>query len=259
MSALSPAQRRQFQAKGFVVIKGCFSRETARAWTDKALRRLGCDPADPKTWTQKSVTAPRSAELEIRTFAPKAWAAICELVGGEDRVERPELESWLDAFHVKFPHGTDRGWIAPSSPENTGWHKDGGPDEPHFLDDRRNGLQTFAHFSTVKPKGGGTFLAVDSVPLVARWLAAHPQGARITDASFHRLVPACRKFEELTAEAGDVALVHPYMIHTESFNCFGEPRFLAIRMIKLAEKMRFDRERARDHSLVEAVVVKALR
>ena len=54
-------------------------------------------------------------------------------------------------------------------------HKDGGHFR-HFLDSPEQGLLTLLLWSDMLPKSGGTFCALDSVGVVARFLADHPEG-----------------------------------------------------------------------------------
>jgi hypothetical protein len=54
-----------------------------------------------------------------------------------------------------------------------GWHKDGDFFR-HFLVSAEQALLTFVLWTDMLHKGGGTFVAADSVPVVARFLAEHP-------------------------------------------------------------------------------------
>jgi hypothetical protein len=58
------------------------------------------------------------------------------------------------------------------------------------------------------PKGGGTFVAADSVPVVARFLAGHPEGVLPGEFDYAGLIGQCRDFVEMTGQAGDVVLLH---------------------------------------------------
>ena len=62
-------------------------------------------------------------------------------------------------------------------PAAGGWHKDGSFFR-HFLDSREQGLLTIVYWSDVEPQGGGTFIAPDSIKVVARYLAEHPEVGR---------------------------------------------------------------------------------
>jgi hypothetical protein len=51
-------------------------------------------------------------------------------------------------------------------------------------------------------QGGGTYIAADSVPVVARYLAEHPEGVLPTDFDFQALTRQCGNFIERLARAG---------------------------------------------------------
>lgn len=50
---------------------------TKEVWT-----RLGMDPDDKSTWTAHT-NMPSHNTFDAAHFAPRAWASICELCGGE--------------------------------------------------------------------------------------------------------------------------------------------------------------------------------
>ena len=132
----------------------------------------------------------------ITEISPKAWGALCDVTGGEDRIDHRimEIESqhfttinsteWSDAFIVNFRRGADKPWMKPA-PEAGGWHKDGSFFR-HFLDSREQGLLTIVYWSDVGHKGGGTFIAPDSIKHVARYLADHPEGVDNSGDTFRR-------------------------------------------------------------------------
>ena len=128
---------------------------------------------------------------------------------------------WSDAFVVNFRRGSDQSWQAPSAAVH-GWHKDGSYFR-HFLDSREQALLVVLLWSDVAPRGGGTFFAPDSVPVVARYLAQRPRGAG--PGEFGDLVHECREFMELTGPCGTLAILHPFMLHASSHNHSGRPRF----------------------------------
>lgn len=106
--------------------------------------------------------------------APRAWAAICDLVGGAQRVKQGADYSFGDSFIINFHHGADQPW-EPPSPRVAGWHKDGDFFR-HFLDSPEQGLLTIVLWSDIAPRSGGTFAATDSVRPIAQYLADHPEG-----------------------------------------------------------------------------------
>jgi hypothetical protein len=252
-SVLTEEQIESFLARGHVTIPQCFTREDAQPWLDEAWIRLGYDPDDPTTWTESRVHMPSRRRVEVREFAPKAWRAACELLGGEERIDQPY--TWGDGFIVNLGLGADREWEPPSR-ASTGWHKDGDFFR-HFLDSPDQGLLTLVLWSDIEPRGGGTFVAADSVAPVARLLAATPAGILPDDFDYDDLISQCDDFVETTGRLGDVVLLHPFVLHAVSQNHRG-PRFITNPPIALREPMRFDRADPAEHSLVERAVLRAL-
>jgi hypothetical protein len=247
---LTPEQANQFIERGYVAIRGCFSREAAAAYTSTLWTRLGYDPQDPTTWTESSIHMPSHRSIDIREFAPKAWGAVCDLLGGASRVGPYQ---WNDAFIVNLWEGAQRPW-EPASPQSPGWHKDGDFFR-HFLDSPEQGLLTLVLWSDVQHQGGATFVAADSVGPVARYLAEHPEGVRPDDFPWSSLIGQCGDFVEATGEVGDVYLLHPFILHAKAQNVLRVPRFITNPPAHLLEPMRFDRD---DPSLVERAVLRGL-
>ena len=254
MSALSPEQIEQFITQGYIVVKGCFTPETAKQYTDRAWDRLGYDPDDPSTWEQEQIHMPALERWEAKEFAPKAWAAMCELMGGEDRAAQPC--SWGDSFILNLRRGADRPWQPPSA-ESPGWHKDGDFFR-HFLDSPEQGLLTLVLWSDMRHRGGGTFVVADSVPAVARFLLEHPEGVRPGEFDTKRILSECSQFVEMTGEIGDVVILHPYILHASSQNALRVPRFITNPAVNLKEPMEFNRPNPEDFSPVERAVLRGL-
>jgi hypothetical protein len=251
---LRPEQAEFFLANGYVKIPGCFTRQDAQLWLDEAWIRLGYDPGDPETWVEKRVHMPSLRHVEVKEFAPKAWGAACELVGGEDRIAQPYL--WGDGFIFNLGVGADRPWEPPSA-ESPGWHKDGDFFR-HFLDSPEQGLLTLVLWSDIKPRGGGTFVAADSVGPVGRMLAEHREGILSDEFDYPQLLAQCHDFVETTGELGDVVLLHPYILHAVSQNHVGNARIITNPPITLKEPMEFNRADPADFSLVERAVLRGL-
>ena len=149
---------------------------------------------------------------------------------------------------MNFRRGADKPWDPPS-PASGGWHKDGSFFR-HFLDSREQGLLTIVYWSDVVHKGGGTFVAPDSIKVVAQYLAAHPEGVDDGDA-FGKLIDQCHEFEEITGETGDFIILHPFMLHASSNNILRVPRWMTNPPILLKEPMNLNRENPDDFSLLE--------
>jgi hypothetical protein len=152
--------------------------------------------------------------------------------------------------------GDDRPW-QPPSPAVGGWHKDGDFFR-HFLDSPEQGLLTFVLWTDMVHKGGGTFVAAGSVAVVARLLAEHPEGVLPGDFDYAGLIGQCHDFVEMTGEAGDVVLLHPFTLHATSQNVLGLGRIITNPPLTLREPMNFNRPNADDFSLVEGAILRGL-
>jgi len=258
---LTDADVDSFLQNGYLRLSDCLDLDVANRWIDHVYERLGYDPDNPATWETDIVWMDHANELPVKDVAPKAWAAICDVVGGEDRLETKVMciESnhfttinthvWSDAFIVNFHRGANEGWHPPSADVN-GWHKDGSYFR-HFLDSREQALLPIVCWSDMRHQGGGTFIALDSVRVVARFLADHPEGVAPRDFDFPGLVSQCTRFEEVTGVAGDFYIVHPFMLHASSNNILGRPRFMSNPPVVLKEPMNLNRQNSDDFSLLE--------
>lgn len=252
--ALTSEQLRQFLTKGYVVLGNCFGAAAAKRYVDRAYARLGADPDNPTTWKQEKCFLNSSEGILLREFSPSAWTAVCQLVGGKERIVQESDFTFSDSFVIKFPV---RAAAAAKTPKQSKrrfhWHKDGPPGR-HFLDSAEMGLLLFVIWSDIPHLGGATFIACDSIASVARLLASHPEG--VNKENIPRSI-RCREIIELTGKVGDIILLHPFMLHSEAKNVGGPPRFFTVRILELKEPMQFNRKTA-DHSPVEQAILAAL-
>jgi hypothetical protein len=251
---LTPEQKEEFLTQGFTIIRGGFTPEQAAPLLEKMWIRLGYDPSDKATWEQHRIHMPSIESVEVREFAPKVHGAMLELLGGEERINGNIR--WSDGFIVNL--GADdhaETWEAPS-PNVPGWHKDG-DFFLHFLDSPEQGLLTIVLWTDVLPRGGATFVAADSVPVMARYLVDRPEGVRPNGFEFSERIKECSQFLEATGKAGDVYLIHPYLLHASSKNALRIPRVITNPPIHLKEPMNFNRPDG-DYSLVEQAVLRGL-
>jgi hypothetical protein len=259
---LTDEQVQSFLDNGYLVVKDCLDKRIANRWIEEAYQRLGYDPHDPSTWKKDIIWMDHKNQMPVRELAPKAWAAILDVIGGEERLETQVMALpqsrhftsinsflWSDAFIVNFHRGADEPWQPPSA-QVTGWHKDGSYFR-HFLDSREQALLTIVLWSDMRHQGGGTFIAPDSVRIVARHLYEHPEGIPAKEFDFQALASQCTRFEEMTGTAGDFVILHPFMLHASSQNVLGQPRFMTNPPIVLKEPMNLNRENPEDFSLLE--------
>lgn len=170
---LSPEQIDHFMRHGYVRVPDCFSREKAAEWTADVWTRLGFSPTDKTTWTTECTHMPEHKEETVKSFAPKAWAAICELLGGEARVAE-DSATWNDAFIVNLGTPQTEGkWPDPADLQE--WHVDG-DFFVHFLDSPEQGLLVIALFTDIQEHAGGTMICADSVKEIATHLVGISKG-----------------------------------------------------------------------------------
>lgn len=258
---LTDEQVQSFLDKGYLVVRDCLDMTVANRWIDEAYERLGYDKRNPATWVKDIVWLDHKNQMPVREIAPKAWDAILDVVGGEDRLETQVMRItgghftsinsfiWSDAFIVNFHRGADKPW-QPPSPQVGGWHKDGSYFR-HFLDSREQALLPIVCWSDMLHQGGATFIAPDSVRVVARYLHEHPEGVAPSDFDFQALINQCAQFEEVTAQAGDFIIMHPFMLHASSQNVLRRPRFMSNPPVVLKEPMNLNRDNPEDFSLLE--------
>ena len=86
---LTDEQVEQFQSEGYVKIEGCFKKADIQEWLDFAFERLGYDAQDVNTWQEERVHMPHMNQMDVADFSPKAWGAICDLMGGAERIKTP--------------------------------------------------------------------------------------------------------------------------------------------------------------------------
>ncbi|KAJ7282533.1 hypothetical protein C8J57DRAFT_1499522 [Mycena rebaudengoi] len=269
--ALTEAQKSYFLTHGFLHLPQCFTREAATAFTANLWTRLGMSATDKSTWHSERIHMPAQNTVMVSDFALKAWSAICELLGGEERISESK-RSWGDSFIVNL--GIE-GKGAVGFRELDNWHVDG-DFFVHFLDSPEQALLVIPLFSDIAPGGGGTAICTDALGHVAKHLYKNPGGVTpwmdvrgtpeptgpdrlaffksivrnpelVSDASFH----------EMTGEVGDVYLLHPLMVHSASHNALRVPRVITNPPVALEKPFRFD-PRNGELSLVEQKTLKEL-
>lgn len=164
---LTPEQIDSFMKHGFLRLESCFTKEKAQDWTSTVWQRLDMSPTDKSTWNRERINMPSHRREHVRTFAPKAWRAMCELLGGEDRIAE-ESTMWNDGLIVNL--GTPE-WEGkfPDPKELPGWHVDG-DFFIHYLDSREQGLLVIPLFTDIKDHAGGTMICSDAIPRIAKHL-----------------------------------------------------------------------------------------
>jgi len=268
---LTEAEKEHFINHGWLHLKNCFTREQAESATADVWTRLGMDPNDKSTWNKERIHMPHHREFNAAEFAPRAWAAICELCGGEDNIVG-WTKQWRDTFIVNL--GSVEGEGKTVLPQDLGlWHVDG-DFFVHYLDSPEQGLLVIPLFTDIVPGGGGTYICPEAMPKVAKYLYDNPAGvspvmhprdhpnfpevpfSRGTE-WFNELAKSCTQFIETHGECGDIFLLHPLMLHAASNNSLRNVRIITNPPISLKEPFCFDRPDG-SYTLVERATLKAL-
>ena len=224
-------------------------------------------PTDKSTWTRSRINMPCHMTFDAAEFAPRAWAAICELCGGEDRVD-PESKVWRDTLIVNLGSAENEG--KPVHPkELPEWHVDG-DFFIHYLDSREQGMLVIPLYTDIVPGGGATFICPEAIPKVAKQLYEHPEGLspRMIPRGekgfrdergtwFQECAKSCENFVEATGKVGDVYLLHPLMLHVASSNPLRNVRIITNPPVSLKDTFNFDREDG-NYSMLEQLTLRAL-
>ncbi len=237
-----------FIRRGFVVVKDSLNVRFLNRWKTEGMRRISRVKSEPDNGI---IELSPTKSVFLHEVAPRAWKAACQLLGGEDRIKVTEV---MDDFNLNMRTIAPEKWAPPES-YHTGWHIDGDYFR-RFLDSPEQGLLCLILWSRVGQKEGGTFLACDSIAKAARLMASNPKGLLPTE--FSEIYKDCTDFEELTGEAGDIILCHPYMIHAPSPKTNSNVRLLTNPPISLLEPMNFNRSDVTSYSPVERAVLNGL-
>jgi hypothetical protein len=170
---LSEEQKAYFLEHGFVKIPACFTSQQASDFTKNMWTRLGMSSTDKSTWTTERTNMPWHTQIPVSSFSPKAWSAMCQLLGGEDRIS-DNMRSWSDGFIVnlgkeEYDEGGQLG--VKEMRELPGWHNDG-DFFVHFLDSPEQALLVIPLWSDIVRRGGGTVVCSDGIKGVAKHLVS---------------------------------------------------------------------------------------
>ncbi|WP_433325065.1 phytanoyl-CoA dioxygenase family protein [Spirillospora sp. CA-294931] len=247
-----------FIEDGFVKVEGAFPREIAAECRRVMWPDTGCDPDDRSTWTKPVVRLFHYAQEPFRIAAntPALHSAFDTLVGPGRWVPRPGLGT----VPVRFPSEED--------PGDDGWHVESsfeGDDPADFMSWRTNveskgrALLLLFLFSDVGENDAPTRIRTGSHLDVAPIL--EPAGeAGLPFMELARRAEAAtehRPVVHATGRAGDVYLVHPFVVHAAQPHRGTEPRFMAQPPLHPAEPLTLHRPDG-TYSPVEQAIRQAL-
>lgn len=249
MTTLAASDLDAFVERGWCAVRGAFTRSQAQAacalvWARMAAKR-GIVESDPATWPPAyDIEEHLDAPEVLGCFTDKLACAIEELLGPG---RWTGVRAW-GLWPVNFHYGRDE----PAAFPPWGWHVDGNWFR-HTLDCPKQGLLVIGLFSDVEPGGGGTIVAEGSHHRTAQVLARHPDGLGHRELFDKVLATPIGNFCELTGNAGDVVLAHPFLFHTRGFKRRGVPRILSNTEAPLREPMCFDRSDGRYSVLEQSI------
>jgi len=253
LKALTGQQIEEFVENGFTLLRDAFPRSVADAVRREVVRRAGADEDDPKTWTEvrKHIADAYSEPMFMAACTGRFYDAVDDVMGVGRWVPLNNLGWWP----VLFPGFDTPPWRA----LHAEWHIDGGFFH-HHLDSPEQGLLPLFIFSDIEAGDGGTAVRVGSHKAAACILhAARPVG--LTQAQLGRAVSEACKDDpiiEVQGRAGDVMLVHPFVLHTVSTNIGKKVRVICNPHICFKERMNVTGEAGKPVSPVERAIVEAL-
>jgi hypothetical protein len=251
---LSSSDIESFVDLGFCMLRGAFSPQQAAAAVDCLWHRIEQKTAirryEPITW-------PDSYDIEEQLWEPQVVGCFSDPIGSA--VEQlvgpgrwPGDRRW-GFWPVNFSYGAKQTDDYPTN----GWHIDGNWFR-HTLNCPKQGLLVIGLFTDIQPGWGGTIVAAGSHKPTARVLVKHPDGITHTDLFEETLREPLGNFHEITRNAGDVALCHPFLFHTRGYKRGGPPRIISNREAGLREPMNLRRLNFADYSPLERSIVLAL-
>ncbi|MGW7682596.1 phytanoyl-CoA dioxygenase family protein [Kribbella sp. NPDC054772] len=235
-----------FERDGIVKLPSAFATDDAARMRDALWRELsarhGMDPGDRSTWTTLRPTGLKTTKSDRRAHAilsPTVRSALDGLLGAW---EEPKNQGQV---LVTMPEGVP--WAVP----HRQWHTDVG------FETAPDSVKIWALLGDLEPGGGGTPQVAGSHKVIERFLtttderefkAVRDQVLR-SDPWFRNLTAEQRSVDpmapadldglpvrvvELTGQAGDVYLTHPWILHSIAPNAAEAPRMMRSRFIRRA-------------------------
>lgn len=239
LKVLTPAQVEQFVELGYTLLSEAFPREVAIAIRRAVLEKINAREDDPATWTMRRnhIADSYSGEPFMSACTARYNASLDDLMGESRWVPIRNLGWWP----VLFPGYDSPPW----RPLDDEWHIDGGFFH-HHLDSPEQGMLPIFIFSDIGPGDGGTAIAVGSHKVCARVLRdAQPAGLpqaelskRVKEECFRgQPSQASGRVVEAQGRAGDILLLHPFMLHTVSINTGKAVRVICNPHVNFTERM----------------------
>lgn len=255
-----------FAQRGYVRLRRAVDGDLVRRWRGATFERLRTaaatelmdsappsspeafatlDEDDPRTWAWRRATLKGTETVDLRDVAPAVWAALAELLGDRG-LRRSTMTNYLI---LSFPRPNERGKAAgwatrvasffrKPKPFGGGFHLDD-PTRSMSLDGWRNAALLLVLYTDILPQGGGTVLLPESPPKVARCLAVGDANFVDGEGETQGIVDACAERLQITGEAGDVFLMHPFLLHGTAPNLGRHVRIVGNPMLEAGSTLNF--------------------
>jgi hypothetical protein len=262
---LSAQDIADFNNYGYIYLNNVFTKEIAKECRDiiwDHLGKTGIMMDDPQTWPR------RQSIGEIFSAAEGPW---CQVINGQlvnvidEVLGVGRWESFgCGWWTISFP-GTHTGWDDDCWGRDGSWHIDGSG-YTRYLCSKEVGAVPLMLFSDIKQNQGGTLLACGSHKLIIDAL----HSADAYGLSNHEIKAIIEEninqfeIQEITGDAGDIVLMHPFLVHARSKNMglYGDLaaiRVLCHPVIPLKETMNLNSDELTylENSIVENLKLNA--
>jgi hypothetical protein len=122
---LTPEERNHFVEHGWLKVNNAIDHAYMQAWLADFWVRLGWDKDDKSTWKKEYIKLPRHREVLGSVLCPEAWAKMCEVVGGEDKIDPIRERYFGDQWIVNCGSEARTKATGPIDHKKlSGWHTD---------------------------------------------------------------------------------------------------------------------------------------
>jgi len=265
---LSSQQIDEFLSVGAIHLPASIAPDLAEHCAQEMLAYMDIDEHEPESWRELrnqpdnrgTATKQRPEKhYSYQQHAPTLWAAMCDLLGGPERINANKYFRSNGVYSLADPDvlaspDPRACWQAPLPGENRGgWHVDGKEEWfRHYLDSPQVALLVLILFRDSSRLGGATWYAPESPALMSEFYAAHPQGGGPHPKD---IMAQCTDLRVAEGRAGDAFLLHPFMMHSGAPNVLPQPRLMENDNISLRQPLCFNRDDATEFSVLERSIL----
>jgi hypothetical protein len=253
--------RDDFISSGFTVLRHAVPRTVAAECADVVWRSLGVEPHDPGTWPGPVAHAqPTGPSFHLAASASAVASAVDQLVGAGRW--QPRVSN-IGNCVARFPTGEDSkdtGWHIDASyhPDDLPWPSADGQPWRVNVHSRGRGALLLYLLTDITADDAPTRVRVGSHLDVARLLAGSgAAGIPVPELDAVDAVSVSCPVLDLTGEAGDVVVCHPFLVHAAQVHRGSSPRLIAQPGVLLREPYALT-DRSSSAPPVEAAILAAL-